>query len=116
MCTGTPLKCTGTLGQIVDKWGFNLKFCGLWYSKTLLLSTNPNPIFFALSHKHPRVCLPLPGFPSSRPRFFFGTHRTDVVSLLQILTRIFGLLIVIHGSVLLDLGGAVIYLVVGSFS
>ena len=38
----------------------------------------------------------------------------EVVSPLQILASIFGLLSVIHGSVLLDLGGVVLYLVVGS--
>ena len=38
-----------------------------------------------------------------------------MVSPLQILASIFGLLSVIHGSVLLDLGGVVLYLVVGSF-
>ena len=80
------------------------------------LSINPNPSLFALSHKQPGVCLPLSGFPSSRLGFFFYSHRTDVVRLLQILASIFGLLIVIHGFVLLDLGGVVLYLVVGSFS
>ena len=38
----------------------------------------------------------------------------EVVSPLQILASIFGLLSVIHGSVFLDLGGVVVYLVVGS--
>ena len=46
----------------------------------------------------------------------FCSHRTDLVSHLQILTSIVGLLLVIHGSVLLDLCGIVLYLVVGSFS
>ena len=46
---------------------------------------------------------------------FFCSHCTEVVSPLQILASIFGLLSVIHGSVLLDLGGVVLYLVVGGF-
>ena len=46
----------------------------------------------------------------------FCSHRTDLVSHLQILSSIFGLLIVIHGLVLLDLGDVVLYLVVWSIS
>ena len=105
--------CTGTPGRILGKLGFNPKNLvpfdipntsplSTSQALTVLLSHTSNPEFVGLCQ----------GFHRPGPDFFFCSHCTEVVSLLQILDSIFGLFIVIHGLVLLVLGSVVLYLVV----
>ena len=62
------------------------------------LFTKPSPNLFSFSLKHPQVRLPLPGFPSLRPRFSC-ILLTDVVSYLKLLESIFVPSTTIHGLV-----------------
>ena len=109
-------KCTGTLSRFLGKMRLKPPNFMAFDIQTSLHSLQSQTLAFLSSHtSNPVFVCFCQSFHRSGPNFFFCNHRTDVVSLLQILDSIFGPFIVIHGPVWLVLVSSFLYLLGWSF-